>query len=154
MASATGLAYVTVAAMLDNAVNTLLNSGTGNAIINVYDDDGSGLPANCEAAATGVLLGTCVMNATPFGAAADQNPGAMITANAITSDTSADASGTATYFRVYSSNSDTDASKITCYIQGSAGEAADTPDLVLDDKNIVMGGTIAITAYTITMPEA
>lgn len=151
MASATEIANATAAAMLDNAINTLLNSGTGDGIINIYT---GAAPVDCEAAVTGTLLGTCVLNATPFGAAADLAPGARITANAITSDTSADATGIAGYFRAYSTNSGTDASKLVCYIQGSAGEAADSTDLTLDDKNIVIGGTIAITSWTITMPEA
>jgi len=152
MASATEIAYVTAAAMLDNAINTLLNSGSSDGILNIYT---GAAPANCEAAVTGTLLGTLPLNATPFGAAADQNPGAMITAAAIVSDTTADATGVAGYFRAYSTNTaPTDANKVTCYIQGSAGEAADSTDLTLDDKNIVAGGTIAVTSWTITMPEA
>ena len=151
MASATEIAYATAAAMLDNAINTLLNAGTGDAIINIYTGTP---PADCETAPSGTLLGTCVMNATPFAAATNQSPGARIEANAIVSDTAADATGTAGYFRAYSTNSGTDASKLTCYIQGSAGEAADSTDLTLDDKDIVIGGTIAITAWTIDMPEA
>jgi hypothetical protein len=151
MASATEIAYATAAAMLDNSINTLLNGGTGDAIINIYTGTA---PTDCETAPTGTLLGTCPMNATPFQAATNQNPNARITANAIVNDTSADTTGTAGYFRVYSTNSTTDASKLTCYIQGSAGVAGDTPDLTLDDKNIVVGGTISITSYTITMPEA
>jgi len=151
MASATEIAFVTAAAMLDNAINTLLNSGTGDGILNIYT---GAPPVDCEAAPTGTLLGTCILNATPFGAAADLVPNARITANAITSDTSADATGVAGYFRAYSTTASTDASKVTCYIQGSAGEAADATDLILDDKNIVIGGTIAVTSWTITMPEA
>ena len=152
MASATEIAYVTAAAMLDNAINDRLNSGTSDGIINIYTGSA---PANCEAAETGTLLGTLPLNSTPFGAAADLNPNARITANAIVSDTTADATGVAGYFRAYSTNTaPTNANKVTCFIQGSAGEAADSTDLTLDDKNIVAGGTIAISAWTITMPEA
>jgi len=151
MASATEISYALAAAMLDNAVNTLLNEGTGDAIINIYTGTA---PADCETAPSGTLLGTCAMNSTPFGAAANQNPGARITANAIVDDSSADATGTAGYFRAYSTNSTTDASKVNCHIQGSAGEAADSTDLTLDDKNIVIGGTISITSWTIDMPES
>lgn len=151
MASATEISNALASDMLDNAVNAILNEGTGNAIINIYT---GAPPADCETAATGTLLATCVMNATPFQAATDQAPGARITANSITSDTSADTGGTAGYFRAYSSNSSTDASKISCHIQGTAGEAADSTDLTLDDKVIVAGGTVAITAWTIDMPES
>jgi hypothetical protein len=36
--------------------------------------------------------------------------------------------------------------------QGTAGEAADTPDMEFDNKTIVAGGTIAISSMTFTMP--
>jgi hypothetical protein len=150
MPSQTEIAFVTAAGMLD-AINALLNTGTGDAIINIYEGT---IPADCETAEAGTLLGTCVMNATPFIAAANQNPGARLVANAIVDDSAADATGEAQYFRVYSSNSGTDASKLVCYLQGSAGVSGDTPDLTLDNKNIVIGGTISCTAYTIDMPES
>ena len=151
MASNTEISYALVAAMLNNAVNALLNEGTGPAIINIYSGT---LPTNCEAAVSGTLLGTCVMNATPFGAAADQAPGARITANAVTDETDAITGGTATHFRAYSSDAGTDASKLNCHIQGSAGEAADSTDLTLDVKLIVIAGSISVTAWTIDLPES
>ncbi len=154
MASATQISYTLAAALLDNAINAVLNAGTGDAIVNIYDNTSS-IPANCEATnGTNVLLGTVVLNASPFGAAADQAPGAQIDEAATVDDTSADATGVANYFRVYQTDSGTDASKGACHIQGSAGEAADSTDLTLDDKNIVMGGTISITDYKITQPES
>lgn len=151
MASATEISYTLAAAMLDNAVNTTLNSGGGAAIVNIYSGT---IPADCEATlGAATLLGTCVMNATPFIAAADQNPNALIDENSISDDTSADTSGTAAFFRVYATTAGTDATKTNCHIQGTAGEAADSTDMTLDDKNIVVGGTISITDYKITMPE-
>ena len=151
MASNTELSYVLVAAMLDNAVNTVLNEGTGPAIINIYS---GALPADCEAANTGTLLGTCVMSVTPFIAALNQHPNAQIAVNTVTNDPDAVAGGTATHFRAYSSNAGTDASKLNCHIQGSAGEAADSTDMTLDVKLIVIGGSIAVTAWTIGQPES
>lgn len=150
MALAPMMANEMAAAMLDNAVNSKLNSGLGPAIVNVY----TGVqPANCEAAEIGTLLGTCIMNTTPFGAAADQNPGSRITANAITAEYSAVAAGTAGHFRLYSSDSGTDASKLVCLFQGNAGEAADTTDMTLDIKVIAIGGTIQVTSLVIDLPE-
>jgi hypothetical protein len=137
-------------AMLDNAVNTKLNGGLGDAIVNIYT---GGQPANCEAAETGTLLGTCIMNVVPFGAATDQAPGARLTANAITAEISAVSAGTAGYFRAYSSDGGTDGSKLICHLQGTAGEAADTTDMTLDEKVIILGGTIQITAWTFDLPE-
>jgi hypothetical protein len=136
--------------MLDNAVNSDLNEGLGPAIVNIYTGT---QPTDCETTASGTLIGTCIMNTTPFGAAADQVPGAQITANTVTPEYSAVAAGTAGYFRAYSSDSGTDASKLACHIQGSAGEAADTTDMTLDNKVIELGGTIQITVWTFNMPE-
>lgn len=129
-----------------NAINSLLTEEAGDAIINLY---AGAIPATCEATlGAATLLGTCVMNSTPFQAASASS----INANAITNDSSADASGTAAFFRVYSTTGGTDVTKSNCHIQGSAGVAADTPDLVLDDKEIVAGGVISVTDYDITMP--
>lgn len=150
MASSYSHSYVLAAAMLDNAVNNVCNAETGNAIINIYT---GAAPANCEAAPTGTLLGTCVMSATPFGAAADQAPGARITANAVTPDIAAVAAGTAGYYRVYTSTANSDATKVDCIMQGSAGEAADSTDMTLDSKTIALGGTIQVTSFFVTMPE-
>lgn len=151
MASATEISYALAAAMLDNAVNTTLTEETGDPIIVIYT--GVSPPADCETTESGTVLGTCVMNSTPFIAAANQNPNAMIDENAITDDTSADTTGIAGHFRVYTSTAGTYASKTTCHIQGTAGESGDSTDMTLDDKNIVVGGTISITDYKITMPE-
>ena len=151
MASATEISNALATALLDNGINALLNEGAGNAIINIYT---GAAPADCETAATGTLLATLVMNTTPFGLATDQAPGARVTANSITADTSAPASGTAGYFRAYSSTAGTDASKLNCHIQGSAGEAADTPDLTLDDSEITAGETVSVTSWTIDLAES
>lgn len=151
MASNTELSNALVSAMLDNAVNSLLNEGTGPAIINIYSGT---IPTDCETGDTGTLLGTCVMDETPFGAASNLSPGARITANAITDETAAVSGGTATHFRAFSSNAGTHASRLNCHIQGSAGEAADSTDLTLDVKTIVLGGSISVTSWTIDMPES
>ena len=91
---------------------------------------------------SGTLLATLTFGDPSFGAAAS----GTATANAITSDTSADASGDAGHFRV----KDSDGNVI---FQGTAGEAADTPDMEFDEKSIVAGGTVAISSFTVTMPE-
>ena len=102
-------------------------------------------PANCAAADSGTLLAELTFSDPAFG-----NGGASVTgradANAITSDTNANNSGDAGHFRVYDSND-------VCVDQGTAGVAADTPDLVFDDKAIVAGGTVACTSFQVTQPE-
>ena len=74
-------------------------------------------PTNVEDAATGTLLATCTLSADAFGNAADLNPGARSTANAITQDASADNSGTAGWFRAYDNGG-------TGVIQGTVGTSS------------------------------
>lgn len=136
MATAFKLATAVRNAMADAAVDRL-NSGT------VAIRSGSP-PTNVDDASTGTLLGTLTLNATAFG---DASTGTA-TANGITSDTDADASNDAGYFRVYASG----AGDTAADWQGTAGESADTPDLVFDNKTIVAGGTIAISSMTFTQP--
>jgi len=101
-------------------------------------------PANVADASSGALLGTLTFGATAFGDAAT----GTATANAITSDSDADASGDAGYFRLYpAAAGDTAADS-----QGTAGEAADTPDMTFDNKSVVAGGVIAISSMTIAVP--
>lgn len=100
-------------------------------------------PTNPSDADSGTLLGTLTFSDPAFGAA---STGAA-TANAITSDTSADASGDAGHFRVKDSNG-------VVIFQGTAGETADTPDMIFDDKTIVATGTIACTSFVVTVPAS
>lgn len=102
-------------------------------------------PTNPSDASSGTLLATVTFNATAFGDAAS----GVATANDFTADSDADASGDAGHFRIYASGGgDTDT-----VLQGTAGEAGDTPDMTFDNKSIVAGGIVDITAMTITVAE-
>lgn len=101
-------------------------------------------PANVGDASSGTLLGTNLFSNPAFGAASS----GTATASSITSDTSADASGDAEYFRVYAGG----AGDTAALFQGSSGEAGASPDLVFDNNTIVAGGTIAISSFTVTQP--
>jgi hypothetical protein len=122
-----------------DAVTALLNSGT------VEIRTGS-QPATANTAATGTLLGTLTLNATAFGAATTASP-SVATANAITSDTSADATGTAGWFRAYRSSGNGGAAVVDGTITTSGGGG----DMIIDDASIVIGGTIAVTSWTISL---
>lgn len=89
------------------------------------------------------LLATLGFSATAGGAPST----GVVTANAITSDTNAAKSGTAEFFRELD-----DTGTPVCVGQGTAGETADTPDMVFDDKDIVAGGTVAISSLSWTAP--
>jgi len=71
--------------------------------------------------------------------------GGVLTLNAITSDTSADATATATWFRILTSGN-------TAVIDGSVGTSG--ADLNLNTTSIVAGATVAISSFTITAGNA
>jgi len=71
---------------------------------------------------------------------ADAPDAGVLTANAI-ADATAEASGTATWFRI------TDAGG-TWVLDGDAGEAA--AELILDDASIIEGGTVSVSSLTVT----
>ena len=119
-----------------DGVVDLLDGGAGAGKIEIRDGT---QPANPGTAASGTLLATLTLSDPAFGAAT----GGVATANAITDDTNAAASGTATWFRAY------DGSDVAV-IDGSAGETG--TDLILDDAAIVAGGTVSISSWTVSMP--
>ncbi len=121
-----------------DAVVDLIDAGTPPGKVEVRT---GAPPTNVADADSGTLLGTLFFSNPAFGAAST----GVATASAITSDTTADASGDAGHFRVKNAAG-------TTIFQGTAGEAADTPDLTFDEKSIVAGGTIAISSFTVTMP--
>ena len=142
------LANQTALDMCDAGVDAC-DAGSNAALLRIYTGSA---PTNVDAAASGTLLGTLVLSDPAFGAAADQNPSAQAAASAVTSDTSADATGVAGYYRVWTSNDGS--TPLNAVMQGSAGEAADTTNMTLDDKNIVIGGTIAVSAFTFDVNES
>lgn len=117
-----------------NAANdaraALLNSGTIQIRTGTQ-------PTNVSDGPTGTLLGTLTFGATAFGASSN----GVATANAITSDTSADASGTAGYGSLVTSGA---------VIQGDCTCGQGTGDIDFDNNVIVAGGTIAISSMTLT----
>ena len=131
-----------VAQAMLNTFVTQVDAGTA-AVINIY----SGTPpTDADAALSGnTLLAQLTMSGTSFPAATDLAPGARVTANAITADSSADATGTASFFRILTQNAGT-----VC-AQGTVGTTAS--DLVLNTTAITAGSTVSITAATVTLPE-
>lgn len=128
-------------AMLDTFVAQL--DGGSAAVINVYSGT---VPTDAEAALSGnTLLAQLTYSATSYPAATDLNPGARITANSITADSSADATGTATFFRELTQNAG------TVIGQGTVGTSG--ADMNLNTTAITAGSTVSITAATKTLPE-
>lgn len=97
----------------------------------------TGQPTNVDDAAGGTLLGTLTFGGTAFGAASN----GVATANAITSDSSADNSGTAGHARILTSGA---AIRADCTCGQGSG------DINFDNNVIVAGGTIAISSASWT----
>jgi hypothetical protein len=118
-----------------NAVTATVNNGT----LRIYSGTA---PANADAALSGnTLLAQLTLGATAFGAAAS----GVATANAISADTSADATGTPTFFRLLASNG------TTVVYQGTAGASGQELNLSnLSGGQIVAGGSVSVTSLTVT----
>lgn len=97
-------------------------------------------PTNPEDANSGTLLATLPLSDPSFGAESN----GVITANAITSDTNVDASGTAGHFRIFDSDN-------VCRGQGTVGTSG--ADMNFNTVTFVAGGTCAISSLTITVPQ-
>jgi len=132
------ITYTAANAMLDT-FSAAVNSGK----IRIYDATG-GIPTNADdAIGSNVLLAELVGNAT-FKATTTNG---VLTAAAITADSSANASGDAASYRIW------DSAGTTCYLQGTAGEAADTTNMTLNEKTIQSGANVSCSALTVTLPR-
>ena len=134
---ATRISAAVASAMVDD-VSAALDGGPAAGYIEIRT---GAQPATVATAASGTLLGTLTLSDPSFPAAS----GGTASANAITGDTSADATGTAGWFRAYDSTG-------TAVIDGDITATSGGGDLELDSVSIVAGGTIDITSWTITQP--
>jgi hypothetical protein len=89
-----------------------------------------------------VLLAELRFNATAFGAAV----AGVITANAITADASANAAGTASWFRALKSDG------TTVLFDGTAGTA--TSNMILNTTTISVGLVVSCSSLTMTVAKA
>jgi hypothetical protein len=114
-----------------------LNTSIGaSALIRLYDGTQPAGPGT--AITTQVLLAEWTGNAGGFGTAT----GGVLTASAVASVTAV-ASGTAAWFRILTSGA-------VAVIDGSAGVAASTPDMVLSNATIGSGNTATFVSLTFT----
>jgi hypothetical protein len=123
------------------SVDALVGLLDGGAAAGYIEIRTGAQPASVATAASGTLLGTLALSDPAFGAAA----AGSADANAITGDSSADATGTAGWFRAYDSND-------VAVIDGSITATGGGGDLELDDVSIVAGGTINVTGWTVSQP--
>jgi hypothetical protein len=117
----------------NNMLDQITARAGASAFLRIYDGS---RPATGGAATT--LLAELTCNAT-FAPAAT---GAVLTLNAITADASANATGTATWFRIVQSGGSTHV------LDGNVGTSGS--DLNFNTVSFVTGGNVAVTSFTIT----
>lgn len=109
-----------------------------NGTLKIYD---AAPPANPQTTYTGNILATITLPADSFAASISG-----VIAKAGTWSAVVGTSGTAAGFRLENSAT----GKI---VDGTAGVSGDSPDLILDNKVLVSGGTVTVNTFTFTQPE-
>lgn len=128
--------------ILDSGLNAAFNGG----LFRIYSGT---KPATANLAPTGTLLAS--VTAADFFAAASSGSVAL---NAAMTDSSANATGTAGYFR-FSAASDTDALDAAyARIDGTVTATGGGGDITLDNTSITSGQSVSITSFTFTMPAS
>lgn len=125
------------ATLRNNMLDEITTRAGGSALLRIYDGS---RPSTGGTATT--LLAELTCNAT-FAPAAS---GGVLTLNAITSDSSANATGTATWFRIVQSDG------TTHVLDGNVGTSGS--DLNFNTVSFVSGATIAVSSFTITAGNA
>lgn len=136
-----------MATRITNAAQDAAN----DAVVDLIDAGGAGTleirtgaqPADADDAATGTLLGTLTFSSPAFGS----STGGTAAANAITGDPSADATGTAGWFRAKSGAG-------TTVFDGNITATGGGGDMELNTVNITAGGPIEVTSMTFSFPAS
>lgn len=115
-----------------NQIRDAIDAGAGAGLLRIYDGS---RPASCGTATT---LGAELTFSDPSAPGAS---GGVMTASAITDDSSANATITATWFRVVDSTG-------TCVMDGNVGTASS--DLNLNSTSIASGQRVSCTSFVIT----
>lgn len=142
MANAFRISNAAAKAMADT-FDDQVNIGSTASVLDVRT---GAQPADPDTAATGTLLATLTFSDPAFGAASDGNPGGLLTASSITQDSSADATGTAGYFRIRATGTGADD-----VADGECGTSGS--DLNFNTTSITSGSAVSITSLTVTMRE-
>lgn len=124
-----------------NARADSITTTAGNAaLLRFYDGTP---PASANAALSGNTLLAELTAGSPFAPAAS---GGVLTANSITQDSSANATGTASFFRLYKSDG------TTVVMQGTVGTSG--ADMIVNTTSFVSGGPVACTSFALTEGNA
>ena len=129
------------------SITTAARNAAADAVVDLIDVGGTGslriysgtAPADANAALSGnTLLAQLTFSATAFGSASS----GVATAATITQDSSADATGTATFFRALAGNG------TTVVFQGEVGTSG--ADLNLNSTAIQSGAAVSVSSLTYT----
>lgn len=136
MANNPQLTNAAASAAADAVVDSIDTGGAGK--LRIYD--GTQAATADTAIGAQVKLAELTFSATAFGAASN----GVATAAAITQDSSADATGTATWFRVINGSG-------TTIFDGTVGTSG--ADLNLNTTSIVAGAAVSVTSFTYTQSK-
>lgn len=131
------LAYAT--ALRNAQLDAITTFAGGSCKLRLYT---ATRPATGAAITTQTLLAELTCNATFAGAASS----GVLTLNSITSDAAADATGTATWFRIVKSDG------TTFVMDGNVGTSGS--DLNFNTTSIVANAIVAVSSFTITAGNA
>jgi hypothetical protein len=127
-----------VASAACDAIVDASDGGAGAGTLTIYDGT---IPTNADTAVGAQTpLAVLTFSDPAFGAASN----GVATASAITSDSSANNTGTASWFRIATSGP-------TTIMDGTVGTSGE--DLNLNTTSIVSGATVSVTAFTVTVPK-
>jgi hypothetical protein len=128
-------------ALLRNAKLDAITTQIGtSALIRIYDGSQPATPETAIGAQ--VLLAELTGNASAFAAAASAG---VLTANAITQDSSANNTGTAAWFRILTSGA-------VAKIDGTVGLSG--TDMIINNTSIAAGQVVSCSSLTITNGNA
>lgn len=125
-----------------NAVLDQWESTIGTSpIMKIYSGT---IPANVAASITGTILATLALPSDWMAAAS----GGTKAKSGTWEDASADASGTASHWRIFAADG------TTPHTQGDAGVSGSGASLILDSTSFTAGQSFSVTTFTLTGPGA
>lgn len=119
----------------NNKLDEITGDLGSNPLLRIYSGS---VPTNADTALGAQVLLAELACSSAFAAAASSG---VLTANAISADTSANATGTATFYRLVTSGG-------TCIVQGTVGTSGQ--DLNLNTTSIVSAAQVSVSSMTIT----
>ncbi len=125
----------------NNLLDGIETSMGTSAVVKIFDGT---KPADCGTANAGTVIATLSLSSDYMAAAS----GGTKAKSGTWQDASADATGTAQYFRIYASDG------TTCHMQGSVTLTAGGGDMTVDNTSFVAAQSFTITAFTLTAPGA